>query len=61
MVDQELPEALKSVIADAPVITGSGGHAFMQALPRQGGGQYVTYDGHLLNSLFPAITGCPSH
>ena len=40
--------------------TGSGGHAFMQALPRQGGGQYVTYDGHLLNSLFPAITGCPS-
>ncbi|MGP0092325.1 MAG: vWA domain-containing protein [Xanthobacteraceae bacterium] len=41
--------------------TGSGGHAFMQALPRRGGGQYVTYDGHLLNSLFPAITGCPSH
>jgi Mg-chelatase subunit ChlD len=41
--------------------TGSGGHAFMQALPRRGGGQYVTYDGHLLNSLFPAITGCTSH
>lgn len=40
--------------------TGSGGHAFMQALPRHGGGQYVTYDGHILNSLFPAITGCPS-
>jgi Mg-chelatase subunit ChlD len=40
--------------------TGSGGHAFLQALPRRGGGQYVTYDGHLLNSLFPAITGCPS-
>ena len=40
--------------------TGSGGHAFMRALPRRGGGQYVTYDGHLLNSLFPAITGCPS-
>jgi Mg-chelatase subunit ChlD len=41
--------------------TGSGGHAFMQAVPRHGGGQYVTYDGHLLNSLFPTITGCPSH
>jgi Mg-chelatase subunit ChlD len=40
--------------------TGSGGHAFMQALPKRGGGQYVTYDGHILNSLFPAITGCPS-
>ena len=43
------------------VDTGSGGHAFLQALPKRGGGQYVTYDGHLLNSLFPAITGCPSH
>jgi Mg-chelatase subunit ChlD len=39
--------------------TGSGGHTFMQALPRRGGGQYVTYDGHILNSLYPAITGCP--
>ena len=38
--------------------TGSGGHAFMQALPKSGGGQYVTYDGRILNSLFPAITGC---
>jgi Mg-chelatase subunit ChlD len=43
------------------VDTGSGGHAFLRALTTQGGGQYVTYDGHLLNSLFPAITGCPSH
>lgn len=42
------------------VDTGSGGHAFLQALSKRGGGQYVTYDGHLLNSLFPAITGCPS-
>jgi Mg-chelatase subunit ChlD len=39
--------------------TGSGGHAFMRALPKRGGGQYVTYDGHLLKSLLPAITGCP--
>jgi hypothetical protein len=52
----KIPGAQVSVID-----TGSGGHAFMQALPRRGGGQYVTYDGHLLNSLFPAITGCPSH
>ena len=57
-------EAFTSKIPGAQVSlidTGSGGHAFMQALPRRGGGQYVTYDGHLLNSLFPAITGCPSH
>jgi Mg-chelatase subunit ChlD len=56
-------EAFTTKISGAQVSlidTGSGGHAFMQALPRQGGGQYVTYDGHLLNSLFPAITGCPS-
>jgi Mg-chelatase subunit ChlD len=41
------------------VDTGSGAHAFMRALPRAGGGQYVTYDGNILNSLYPAITGCP--
>jgi Mg-chelatase subunit ChlD len=52
----KIPGAQVSVID-----TGSGGHAFMQALPKRGGGQYVTYDGHLLNSLFPAITGCPGH
>jgi hypothetical protein len=40
--------------------TGSGANAFMKALPEQGGGQYVTYDGHILNSLLPAITACPS-
>lgn len=40
---------------------GSGANTFMQALPSSGGGQYVTYDGHILNSLFPAITGCDSH
>ena len=31
----------------------------MSALPRRGGGQYVTYDGHILKSLLPAITGVP--
>jgi Mg-chelatase subunit ChlD len=59
-----IAEAFTTKIPGAQVSlidTGSGGHAFMQALPRHGGGQYVTYDGHLLNSLFPAITGCPSH
>jgi hypothetical protein len=56
-------EAFSSKIPGAQVSlidTGSGGHAFMQALPKRGGGQYVTYDGHLLKSLFPAITGCPN-
>jgi Mg-chelatase subunit ChlD len=38
--------------------TGSGGHPFMQSVAKGGGGQYVTYDGRILNSLFPAITGC---
>lgn len=58
-----IAEAFSSKIPGAQVSlidTGSGGHAFMQALPRRGGGQYVTYDGHILNSLFPAITGCAS-
>jgi Mg-chelatase subunit ChlD len=58
-----IAEAFNSKIPGAQVSlidTGSGGHAFMQALPRRGGGQYVTYDGHILNSLYPAITGCPS-
>jgi Mg-chelatase subunit ChlD len=41
--------------------TGSGGNAMMRNLPKYGGGQYVTYDGHILNSLLPAITGCKSH
>jgi hypothetical protein len=40
--------------------TGSGAAAFMRSLPKRGGGQYVTYDGHILNSLLPAITACPS-
>ena len=51
----KLPGALVSLVD-----TGSGGHPFMQALPKSGGGQYVTYDGHILKSLYPAITGCPS-
>ena len=58
-----IAEAFTTKIPGAQVSlvdTGSGGHAFMQALPKRGGGQYVTYDGHILNSLFPAITGCPS-
>jgi Mg-chelatase subunit ChlD len=58
-----IAEAFSSKIPGAQVSlidTGSGGHAFMQALPKRGGGQYVTYDGHILNSLFPAITGCAS-
>jgi Mg-chelatase subunit ChlD len=40
------------------VDTGSGANRFMRGLPRAGGGQYVTYDGHILKSLYPAITGC---
>ncbi len=54
-VMSKLPGGLVSLID-----TGSGGNGFMQALPKAGGGQYVTYDGHILNSLFPAITGCSS-
>jgi hypothetical protein len=42
------------------VDTGSGGHPFMRALPRSGGGEYVTYNGRILNSMFPAIMGCKS-
>lgn len=38
--------------------TGSGGYPFMRNLPRHGGGQYVTYDGDILKSLYPAISGC---
>ncbi len=38
--------------------TGSGGNAFMRQIPRLGGGKYITYDGKILNSLYPAITGC---
>lgn len=56
-------EAFKSKLPGAQVSlidTGSGGHPFMQAVPRSGGGQYVTYNGRILNSLFPAITGCPN-
>jgi hypothetical protein len=48
-----LPGALVSLVD-----TGSGGHPFMRALPQSGGGQYVTYDGHILKSLYPAISGC---
>jgi Mg-chelatase subunit ChlD len=58
-----IAEAFSTKIPGAQVSlidTGSGGHAFMQALPRRGGGQYVTYDGHILNSLYPAITACPA-
>jgi hypothetical protein len=40
--------------------TGSGADRFLQALPKHGAGQYVTYDGRILHSLLPAITGCPS-
>jgi hypothetical protein len=40
------------------VDTGSGANAVMRELPGKAGGQYVTYDGNILNSLFPAITGC---
>jgi Mg-chelatase subunit ChlD len=40
------------------VDTGSGGNAVMRALPGQAQGQYITYDGNILTSLFPAITGC---
>ncbi len=40
--------------------TGSGADPFMRAVPAAGGGQYVTYDGHILNSLYPAITACPN-
>ena len=58
-----LAQALTSKIPGSQVSlidTGSGGNGFMRALPKSGGGQYITYDGHILNSLFPAITGCPS-
>jgi hypothetical protein len=40
------------------VDTGSGGNAFMRHLPSVGGGKYVTYDGKILNSLYPAINSC---
>lgn len=40
--------------------SGSGSHHFLRRLPEIGAGQYVTYDGNILNSLFPAITGCTS-
>ena len=40
--------------------SGSGAHFFLRGLPESGAGQYVTYDGNILNSLFPAITGCTS-
>lgn len=56
-----IADAFKSKLPAAQVSlidTGSGGHPFMQAVPHSGGGQYVTYNGHILNSLFPAITGC---
>ena len=39
---------------------GSGPAPFMRQLPDFGNGQYVTYNGNILRSLFPAITGCPS-
>jgi len=42
------------------VDTGSGGDAFLRGLPGSGRGQYVTYDGDILKSLYPAITACPS-
>jgi hypothetical protein len=42
------------------VDTGSGGDAFLRGLPGTGRGQYVTYDGNILTSLYPAITACPS-
>ena len=42
------------------VDTGSGGNPFMREVPAAGGGQYVTYDGDILKSLYPAITGCAS-
>jgi hypothetical protein len=42
------------------VDSGSGAHAFMAALPEAAGGQYITYDGNILKSLYPAITGCAS-
>lgn len=41
------------------VDTGSGGDAFLRALAGTGHGQYVTYDGSILKSLYPAITACP--
>ena len=40
--------------------TGSGADPFMRAVPEAGGGQYVTYNGNILNSLYPAITACPN-
>ncbi len=39
---------------------GSGANPFMKSLPESGHGQYVTYDGNILNSLYPAITACPT-
>lgn len=42
------------------VDSGSGAHAFLSSLPEVAGGQYVTYDGNILKSLYPAITGCSS-
>ncbi len=51
----KIPESRISLID-----TGSGGNALMRSLPKLGGGKYVTYDGRIMNSLFPAITGCES-
>jgi Mg-chelatase subunit ChlD len=58
-----IAEAFATKIPGAAVSlidTGSGANGFMRALPKAGKGQYVTYDGHILNSLLPAITGCAS-
>lgn len=57
--------AVRSFVSRVPggqvsvVDTGSGGDAFLRALPGSGRGQYVTYDGDILKSLYPAITACP--
>ncbi len=56
-----IADAFKTKLPGAQVSlidTGSGGYPFMRTLPQRGGGQYVTYNGRILNSLFPAITGC---
>jgi len=42
------------------VDTGSGADPFLRDLPGKGRGQYITYDGDILKSLYPAITACPS-
>jgi hypothetical protein len=38
--------------------TGAARHRFLRELPRAGGGQHFLYQGRILESLIPAVTGC---